>query len=125
MRFSSVISSDSTYKMIGVTVNKLAPYYEQVLMIKTDTNGNLLGYKSSPDTIGINTGTYWNTLIRTNKNEFAFAGYGTDTTQHLIFGIANNAFDSVHIYRYYTPNTLAFQGAGLICKGNFKKTNIQ
>ncbi len=114
MRFSSVVCSDSVCYVIGVTVNKQVPYYEQALTIKLDIHGNLLGYHAAPDTTGINTGTFWNTLITTNTGEFAFSGYGRDTTQHLVIGFLNYAFDSVKLLRYYTPNTFAFQGIKIL-----------
>jgi len=113
MRFSSVLSSDTCYNVIGVTVNNIPPSYEQALTVQIDVNGLLLNYKSTPDTTGINTGLFWNTLIRTNTGGLAFAGYGADTTQHLLLGFADKRFDSIQLYRYHTSNTFAFQGSSL------------
>jgi hypothetical protein len=76
--------------------------------------GNIINYHATPDTVGINTGTYWNALIRTEQGGFAFAGYGRDTVQHMVFGFVNDFFDSVQLFRYYTPNTFAFQGIAIL-----------
>jgi hypothetical protein len=114
MRFHSVVASDTTYNIIGVTVDKLSPFYEQALTVKLDTSGTLINYRSTPDTGFLRTGPFWNTLITTHTGGFAFAGYGQDTMQHLVFGLIDKSFDSIQLFRYYTPNTFAFQGAGLI-----------
>nr|MBP6730965.1 hypothetical protein [Chitinophagales bacterium] len=114
MQYTSIVEADSGYNLIGVTVNKTSPYYEQALTLVTDKNGFVIRYKANPDTININTGLFWNTLIKNDKNEFAFTGYGRDTVQHLVFGFLNNSFDSIKIFRYYTDSTFAFQGLSLI-----------
>ena len=114
MRFSSIINLDTTYNIIGVTVNRLPPFYEQFLTAKLNSTGDFVTYKAEPDTTNINTGAYWNAFVKTSTGDFAFAGYGLDSTQHLVFGLMDKYYDSIRIFRYYTPNTFAFQGSGLI-----------
>jgi hypothetical protein len=114
MLFSSVVNFDTVLNIIGVTTNKQPPFYAQALTVEIDSNGFLTNYISSPDTSGISTGLFWNTLVRTSQGNFAFCGYGIDSTQHLVFGFINSQFDSTTLFRYHTPNTYAFQGRGLL-----------
>lgn len=117
MRFSSVQKQDTSFIVMGVTVNKQSPYTEQGLFLKLSNNGLAATYKAVPDTNNIITGLFWNTLYKTDSSDFVFAGYGGDTTQHLVYGYFQSETDTIKIKRFYISNTYALQGLA-VCSFN-------
>lgn len=117
MRFSSVHSQDTFFVVMGVTLNKQAPYTEQGLFLKLSNNGLSATYKAVPDTNNIITGLFWNTLYTKDGSDFVFAGYGGDTTQHLVYGYLQSETDTIKIKRFYISNTYALQGLA-VCSFN-------
>jgi hypothetical protein len=112
--FSSALSIDTTYFLLGNTNTHQTPFYETGVVAKLNANGDVLRYITNSDTLSQRTGLLYNAFLQTSKGELAFSGTGADTGQHVTFGFVNNSLDSMKLFRYKTPNMFSYQGLALV-----------
>lgn len=113
MLFSSVYADGSSYKVIGVTSGSISNQAKAMSGV-INPAGVINGYTALGDSIDVNYGLFWNTLIKTSDNHLAFAGYYYDSISAILFVLATPGLDSIREFKYYTPNTRAFQAYSLL-----------
>ncbi|MBL0308897.1 MAG: hypothetical protein IPP77_04225 [Bacteroidetes bacterium] len=114
MMFSSIIHENGFYKVIGVISPYNPPFeYARIVIAELDSIGQFIRYKSLYDTIPKRYGGFYNSLIKTSSNGYAFAGYSIDSLPRTLFSKFNTALDNIQTYEYYTPFSWSFQGTGV------------
>lgn len=112
--FSSILSTDTTYFILGNTTTLQSPFYETGIVAKLNINGEIVNHITNSDTLTERTGFFWNTLTQTAKGQIVFSGNGADTGQHMTFGFIEEGFDSMKLFRYKSPNMFSYQGIALV-----------
>lgn len=112
MLFSSIIQSDTEYKIIGV-VSDYNPQlwgYGPMMIGKVNDQGNITQYKAFYDGFRKEYGVFENCLIKTSDGRYAFTGYANDSLPRTTFSIFTPDLDTVQIYEYQTPLSFALKG---------------
>lgn len=114
MLFSSIVKMDSSFYLIGITADTNSPFATKILIGQMELSGDLISYRSIWDGNGKFYGAFFNCLIRTAENNFAFTGDSYDSLPRTVFGKFSPSLDSVQIIEYQTPFSYAFQGEYLL-----------
>lgn len=110
MLFSSILTEDTAFRLLGVTSGYNPPYLAKITISKIDSSGVFNKYLAIDDNLGKGFGAFGNSLIKTKNGKYAFAGYSNDALPRAVFGKFDPLLDSVEIFEYQTPFSFALHG---------------
>ncbi|MBL0309601.1 MAG: T9SS type A sorting domain-containing protein [Bacteroidetes bacterium] len=110
MLFSSIIRENTDYKIVGVTSSYNPSHWGRIFVAKIDSVGTFIQYKSTTDDEIKIYGSFQNSIVKTTRGEYAFAGYSYDSLPRAILGRYHSSLDTIQILEYQTPFSYAFQG---------------
>lgn len=113
MMFSSVIADGEGFVVSGTTSNPVAPYRGRAVIGKLDRNGNFENIAYIYDSIPKNYGSFFNSLIRTSDNDYAFVGNSSDSVPRVLFVKSNPEFETT-VWEYDSTDLFSFQGLRLL-----------